>query len=88
MILNGYCYYNRKIGAFTAPQFLQFSKEQKIEGDQRAFLLAEEKDKVLYEEMELHHIGTFDDVSGELKVHKPEFLCNFASSKGKKMKNG
>lgn len=79
MILFGYAYYNRKVGAYTDPRFETTTKENKIEAMQRAYVLTHDANtRRDLSESDLVFVGTFDDKSGEFElVGKPEFLCNF-----------
>lgn len=75
MILHGYCYYNRKVGAYSAPSFESYEKELKKEMSHRGYLLAKDEQKATIEENDLYYVGTFNDKSGEfILLDKPEFL--------------
>lgn len=78
MKLYGYCYFNKKIGAYTAPQFLNIEPEVKKEADQRAFVMSKEEDKVLFGESDLYFLGVMDDKTAAIELkEKPEFICGF-----------
>lgn len=78
MILYGYCYYNKKVNAFTAPTFEPYDQKVKVEMVQRAFIMSNETDKMTYGDNELNFVGTFDDKTCTFKIeNKPVFLCNF-----------
>lgn len=83
MTLYGYCFYNKKIGAYTAPVWNQFDKDIAKESQYRAFLMTnKEEEKVFYSENDFYYLGTFDDKSGEFNLNiKPEFLCAFGEAK-------
>lgn len=78
MKLYGYSYYNKLVGAFTAPQFINIDKDVKKEADQRAFLMSDKKEQATMKEHDLYYLGEFDDKSGSMKLSdKPEFVCSF-----------
>lgn len=80
MKLKGYCYYNRKVGSYSIPQFDNFEKEDKVEIMQRTFIVTSDMNvKRELSESDLCFVGTFDDKAGKFEMlDKPEFLCNFS----------
>lgn len=85
MILYGYAFYNRKVGAYLVPQFEPYDKELKVEMVKRAYVMANDKDRADFDECDFYFLGQFDDKVGSFNLQdKPEYLLRFGNDDGKK----
>lgn len=78
MTLYAYAFYNRKVGAYTAPMFEQYDKELKTEIIKRGYVMAKDDDRANLDECDFYYLGKFDDVKGSFDLlEKPEFILSF-----------
>ena len=79
MTLYGYCFYNKKVGAYTAPQFEPYNKDLKVEMMKRAYLQVDDKQRAQLNESDFYYIGEFNDANGQFTLsEKAEFLMSFS----------
>lgn len=79
MTLYGYCFYNKKVGAYTAPQFEPYNKDLKVEMMKRAYLQVDDKQRALLNESDFYYLGEFNDATASfILFEKPEFLMSFS----------
>lgn len=82
MILNVYATRNKKSGQFSARIDLQvFDEKQAIENYSVAKLEATKEMQVLYDELELYRLGSYDTETGKLVPVDPIFLLDLAAVK-------
>lgn len=80
MILNILIFKNLKIGAFTTPQFDDHDPKDAAEQLRRALVVEKDVNKVNpYKNLELYCVGSFDDLTGEIKVCEPVKLLDCAA---------
>lgn len=76
---NVYVFRNRLTGSFTDPEFRFESPEDYDKGLQR-FIIIKPQEAVErhYDELELYHIGKYDDENGLIQqLDEPEFVNNY-----------
>lgn len=71
MKYNLYCYYDRVSGVYSAP-IPAVNRASAI----RQFL-AQVKDSLGANDMELYEVGTFETFSGDICSQKPVFVCRY-----------
>ena len=78
MILNILMFKNRKINAFTTPNFTDLEPEKAAKGLERSLIANADDVKLLksYENLDLFFVGTFDDEIGVITPVRPEFLLS------------
>lgn len=78
MILNILMFKNRKINAFTTPNFTDLEPEKAAKGLERSLVANGDDEKLLksYENLDLFFVGTFDDEKGIITPVNPEFLLS------------
>ena len=82
MILYGYCFYNRKVGAYLVPQFEPYDKDLKVEMVKRAYVMAKDDARADFDECDFYYLGQFDDKVGSFElIEKPEYLLAFGGKK-------
>lgn len=82
MILYGYAFYNRKVGAYMVPQFEPYDKELKTEMIKRAYVMAKDDDRANFDECDFYYLGQYDDKTAVFNLEtKPEFLLAFGNKK-------
>lgn len=82
MILNIYATRNKKSGQFSARIDIQvFDEKQAIENYSVAKLEATKEMQVLYDELELYRLGSYDTETGKLMPVDPIFLLDLAAVK-------
>lgn len=87
MILYGYAFYNRNVGAYMVPQFEPYDRDLKVEMIKRAYVCAKDVDREHMDECDFYYLGSFDDKLGGFNLSdKPEFLLSFGGDKDGKDK--
>lgn len=82
MILNVYATRNKKSGQFSAKVDLQvLDEKQAIENYSVAKLEATKEMQVLYGELELYRLGSYDTETGKLMPVEPIFLLDLGAVK-------
>lgn len=80
MILNVYATRNKKSGQFSAKVDMQvFDEKQAIENYSVAKLEATKEMQVLYDELELYRLGSYDTTTGKIDVIDPVFLLDLGA---------
>ena len=80
MILNILVFKNLKINCFTTPQYDDHDPKDAAEQLRRSLICEKDVTKVNpYKNLELYCMGTFNDLTGEMKVTKPELLLDCAA---------
>ena len=82
MILNILMFKNRKINAFTTPNFTDLDPEKAAKGLERSLVANGDDEKLLksYENLDLFFVGTFDDEKGIIKPVQPDFVLFLVES--------
>ena len=82
MILNVYATRNKKSGQFSAKIDIQiFDEKEAIENYSVAKLEATKEMQVLFDELELYRLGSYDTETGKLMPVDPIFLLDLAAVK-------
>lgn len=80
-MINVYVYRNRKAGSFTLPEY-KFEEPQDIQKAVERFCILNTKDaieKQHFDEMELYHLGTYNDDHGIFTLFdEPVLIADFA----------
>lgn len=71
---------NKKSGVFGKLDMQLFTEEQAIENYSTAYLEAGKENQILFAELELYHLGTYDTLTGAIKgFDKPVFLLDLGA---------
>lgn len=82
MILNVYATRNKKSGQFSAKVDIQVLDEKEaIENYSVAKLEATKEMQVLYEELELYRLGSYNTETGKIEAIEPVFLLDLGAVK-------
>ena len=86
MKLNILIFKNKAIECFTTPQFDDHDPKMAAEQLRRSLIIEKDVTKVdPYKNLELYHLGEFDDLTGEIKQKEPELLLDCSAVvKGRK----
>lgn len=78
MELNVICFKNVKINAFTTPNFTDIDPEIAAIQLERSLIINSDKAEVLapYKNLDMYHIGYFDDISGKFEGIEPVFILS------------
>lgn len=79
MILHIYATRNKKSGQFGKLDLQIMDKKQAIESYSVSVLEADEKSKILLNELDLYHIGTYDTATGKVEENTPELLIDLGA---------
>lgn len=77
MILNMFVYHDKKLGSYSLPVFDSKPVENFKEELLRAIKLGA-KIPAQMREVDLYHIGTFNDKTCKCSLHEPEFLLSIS----------
>lgn len=79
-MINVYCYRNRKTGSFTLPEY-KFEEPEDMRKAVERFCILNPKDaieKQHFDEMELYHLGTYNDDHGIFHLEEmPTLIADF-----------
>lgn len=80
MKLNILIFKNKAIECFTTPQFDDHDPKMAAEQLRRSLIVEKDVKKVNpYKNLELYHIGEFDDLTGVISQKDPELLLDCAA---------